>query len=77
MNPTALNMRGYTGFVWGGGATAIFIWAWFRLPETKGRTFEELDVLFADKVTARKFKSTQVNAFDTTQTSALKNIYAH
>ena len=77
MNPSAWNLRGYTGFVWGGCATLIFVWSWFRLPETKGRTFEELDVLFADKVPARKFKGTYVNAFDHQQTDALKNLYAH
>lgn len=77
MNPSAWNLRGYTGFVWAGCATLIFVWAWFRLPETKGRTFEELDVLFADKVPARKFKHTHVNAFDHQQTDALKNMYAH
>jgi MFS transporter, SP family, general alpha glucoside:H+ symporter len=77
MNPQAWNLRGYTGFVWGGTATLILVWAWFRLPETKNRTFEELDVLFAEKTPARKFKTTTVNAFDSHQTSVLKNIYAH
>jgi MFS transporter, SP family, general alpha glucoside:H+ symporter len=77
MNPTAWNLRGYTGFVWGGTASLIFVWCFFRLPESKGRTFEELDVLFADKTPARKFKRTQVNAFDHSQTDALKNLYAH
>ena len=77
MNPSAWNLRGYTGFVWGGCATVVFIWCFFRLPETKGRTFEELDILFADKVAARKFKTTEVDAFDHNQTDALKNMYAH
>lgn len=35
MNPNAWNLQGYTGFVWGGCAWVIFIWAYFRLPETK------------------------------------------
>lgn len=77
MNPQAWNLRGYTGFVWGGTAMLIFTWCYFRLPETKGRTFEELDVLFADKVPARKFKGTQVNAFDHSQSDALKHLHAH
>jgi SP family general alpha glucoside:H+ symporter-like MFS transporter len=37
MNPNAWNLQGYTGFVWGGCAWIIFIWAYFRLPETKVR----------------------------------------
>jgi hypothetical protein len=56
---------------WGWGAkTALFyagtnllcmIWCWFRLPETKDRTFGEIDLLFEHKVPARKFKSTSVD----------------
>jgi len=48
LNPTAGNWKGKTGFVWGGFAFLFFIWTFFRLPETKGRTFEELDILFAN-----------------------------
>lgn len=64
VNPKAFNWRGYTGFFWGACAWIIFVWAFFRLPETKDRTFHELDVLFAQKVPARKFASTNVDAFD-------------
>lgn len=35
MNPTAWNASGYTGFFWGGTAYAVFIWAYFCLPESK------------------------------------------
>lgn len=64
MNPNAWNLKGYTGFVWGGAALFTFIWAFFRLPESKGRSFDELDVLFAKKVSARKFKGYQVDTFN-------------
>lgn len=60
MSPKELNLRGYTGFVWGGAAFITFGWAFFRLPETKGRTFEELDILFSQKVGARKFRKVKV-----------------
>lgn len=63
INPTAWGWRGKTGFFWGGGALLTSIWAYWRLPETKGRTFEELDILFAKRVPARKFKSYQVDAY--------------
>ncbi|PMD28659.1 maltose permease MAL31 [Hyaloscypha hepaticicola] len=55
MNPTEWNLKGYTGFIWGSTAFATFVWAYFRLPETRGRTFEEMDILFAKRVSARKF----------------------
>lgn len=38
-----------------------FIYTFFRLPESKGRTYEELDVLFFRKTPARAFKSTVVD----------------
>jgi SP family general alpha glucoside:H+ symporter-like MFS transporter len=42
----------------------MFVWAFFRLPETWNRTYEELDVLFEKEVSARKFASTEVNLFE-------------
>lgn len=41
-----------------------FIWAYFRLPECKSRTFRELDILFERGVSARKFKETNVSEMD-------------
>jgi SP family general alpha glucoside:H+ symporter-like MFS transporter len=63
MNPTEWNLKGYTGFVWGGTAFLTFVWAYFRLPESKDRTYEELDILFARRVPARKFASYKIDAF--------------
>jgi SP family general alpha glucoside:H+ symporter-like MFS transporter len=63
MNPTEWNLKGNTGFVWGTTAFLVFVWSYFRLPETKDRTFEELDLLFAKKVPARKFSTYQIEAF--------------
>ncbi|KAK4065097.1 uncharacterized protein Triagg1_8733 [Trichoderma aggressivum f. europaeum] len=65
MNPTAWNASGKTGFFWGGTALLTFIWAYFRLPETKDRTYEELDILFAKRISARKFASEKVDAYET------------
>lgn len=39
------------------------IWCWFRLPETKDRSFGEIDLLFEHKVAARKFRTTVVDQF--------------
>ncbi|KAK2000976.1 alpha glucoside transporter [Colletotrichum falcatum] len=63
MNPTAWNLKGTTGFVWGASASATFVWAYFRLPETKGRTYEELDYLFHNNVPTRDFESAEANVF--------------
>lgn len=64
LNPTEWNWKAKTGFLWGGITILSIVWCWFDLPETKGRTFAELDLLFHEKVPARKFKSTEVQPFD-------------
>ncbi|KAK1238743.1 hypothetical protein MKX07_004319 [Trichoderma sp. CBMAI-0711] len=64
MNPSEWNLKGYTGFVWGGTCFLMTVWAYFRLPESKGRTYEELDVLFARGVSARKFATYKIDAFN-------------
>ncbi|OXG65289.1 MFS transporter, SP family, general alpha glucoside:H+ symporter [Cryptococcus neoformans c8] len=66
INPTAWNWGNYAGFFWGGSCFLVLIYAYFRVPEPSGRTFAELDILFERKVPARKFKTTEVNAFDVT-----------
>ncbi|GJC90109.1 alpha-glucosides permease MPH3 [Colletotrichum liriopes] len=63
MNPTEWNLRGKAGFFWAGTAGVIFMWSFFRLPECKGRTYEELDILFAREVPARQFSKAHVDAY--------------
>ncbi|KAJ0368449.1 hypothetical protein COL26b_010868 [Colletotrichum chrysophilum] len=63
MNPTEWNLRGKAGFFWAATACTIFVWSFFRLPEAKGRTYEELDILFARGVPAREFSKTHVDAY--------------
>ncbi|RAL11378.1 general substrate transporter [Aspergillus homomorphus CBS 101889] len=64
LNPTAWNWRGYAGFFWFGSAFLTFVWSYFRLPETKGRTYEELDLMFAREVPTREFGKYQVDAYE-------------
>lgn len=56
LNPTAGNWKGKCGFLTGGLLVLSFVWAFFRLPEMIGRTYEELDILFAMNLSARQFK---------------------
>jgi SP family general alpha glucoside:H+ symporter-like MFS transporter len=49
------NWRGKAGFLFGAISLVCFIWCFFRLPESRKRTFEELDILFERKVPARQF----------------------
>lgn len=63
LNPTAWDWRGKTGFFWAGSCFLSLVWAYFRLPEPKGRTYAELDMLFEKGVSARKFASEVVDPF--------------
>ncbi|ODQ78828.1 hypothetical protein BABINDRAFT_162509 [Babjeviella inositovora NRRL Y-12698] len=64
LNTDAWNWKAKTGFFWAGFAFLGAVWCWFELPETKGRTFAELDTLFKNKVKARDFAKTEVVTFD-------------
>lgn len=47
----------------GGICFCCIVYTYFRIPEPRGRTFAELDVLFEKKIPARKFASTKVDVF--------------
>ncbi|OAA59725.1 sugar transporter [Niveomyces insectorum RCEF 264] len=64
INPTAWNWGNYAGFFWAGTTAIMITYHYFRLPEPSGRTFAEMDLLFERRIPARKFKTTDVNAFD-------------
>jgi len=63
LNPTGWNWRGKTAFFWAGANLLGLVWTYFRLPEPKGLTYAELDVLFENHVSARKFKKVIVDPF--------------
>lgn len=65
LNPTAWNWRGKTCFFWAGTTLCILVWAYLRLPETKGLTYLEMDILFQKRAKARKFREFQVNLAST------------
>jgi SP family general alpha glucoside:H+ symporter-like MFS transporter len=56
INPDQANMRGKIGFFFGGLSALSLIWSYFRVPETKDRSYEELDIMFARNIKTREFK---------------------
>lgn len=52
-----------TAFFFAGANVLCIAWCFFRLPETKDRTYAELSVLFDDRVPARKFATTAVDLY--------------
>ncbi|KAL9112344.1 MAG: hypothetical protein Q9227_003462 [Pyrenula ochraceoflavens] len=60
LNPSALNWGAKAGFFWGALCALSLLYSFFQVPEPKGKTFGELDILFQRKVPARLFASTVV-----------------
>jgi MFS transporter, SP family, general alpha glucoside:H+ symporter len=63
--PTGWGWSAKSGFFWAGSCFLCIVWTYFRLPEPKGRTYGEMDVLFEHGVSARKFKDTKLDIFST------------
>jgi hypothetical protein len=57
INPDQGNLRGKLAFIFFGVSLPCLVWCFLALPETKGRTFEELDIMFQRKVPTKKFKT--------------------
>lgn len=60
INPDQANMRGKLGFFFGGLSLISLVWSYFRVPETMGRTYEELDLMFEKGVKTREFKNYKI-----------------
>ncbi|KAE8442761.1 hypothetical protein EG329_002849 [Mollisiaceae sp. DMI_Dod_QoI] len=61
--PSGWGWGAKSSFFWAGSCFLCIVWIFFRLPEPKGRTYGEMDVLFERKVEARKFRDTKLDIF--------------
>jgi len=68
-----------SGLFWGGSALLSTLYCLLRLPETRGRSYGELDMLFEEKVPAWRFSSTKADQFaladDVARTSDVKEAH--
>jgi len=64
LNPKGVNLGGKCGYVWGATGFVCFFLAWLYLPEMKGRSYREIDILFNRHVPARKWSETVVDVND-------------
>lgn len=55
INPAALNWGPTYGFIWFPSCVVSAVWVFFFLPEVKNRTLEEIDEMFEQRLSARKF----------------------
>lgn len=74
LNPSAWNWGAKSAFFWAGTCFLCLVWTFFRLPEPKGRTYGELDILFEQGVPARKFKDTVVQEYEVDETASEKKL---
>ncbi|KAL2202409.1 alpha-glucosides permease MPH2/3 [Sarocladium strictum] len=71
-DPTAWNWGAKTGMFYFGFCLLWVVWIFFFLPETKERTFAEIDYLFKKKTPARKFRNAPVDLFEFVQEDRTK-----
>ncbi|RSL58916.1 hypothetical protein CEP53_005985 [Fusarium sp. AF-6] len=57
INPEALNWGPKYCYIWAGGNLILAIFTFFFIPETRGRSLEQLDELFEKRLAAWKFQS--------------------
>jgi len=69
LNPTAWAWGARSGFFWAGTSILGLLLTWYCVPEPKGRTVAELDLLFEKKVPARKFRNTSVSVAEVAERS--------
>lgn len=55
INPESLNWGPKYCYIWGGSNLILMFFVFFFVPETKGRSLEQLDELFDKKVPTRRF----------------------
>ncbi|WWD19435.1 hypothetical protein CI109_103895 [Kwoniella shandongensis] len=70
LSPTSWNWGAKSGIFWAASAGLCTIYCYFRLPETRYRSYGQLDLLFENKVPAWKFASTKVEQFSTADHSS-------
>ncbi|KAH8884138.1 general substrate transporter [Thozetella sp. PMI_491] len=64
INPEHLNWGGKYGYIFFGASLICLVWYYFFLPETKGRTLEEIDELFERKTPAWEFTKVRTTILD-------------
>ncbi|EME46958.1 hypothetical protein DOTSEDRAFT_145251 [Dothistroma septosporum NZE10] len=64
LNPTGGDLGGKCGYVWGATGLICLVVAYFQLPEMKGRSYREIDIMFKRKIPARQWKKTVIDIND-------------
>ena len=74
INPASLNWGPRYGYIWFPSCLVAAVWVFFFLPETKGRTLEEIDELFEAKLPARKWSAYKTVGYNTAHPTGHKTV---
>lgn len=61
LNAPYANLGSQVGFIFGSVAAVSLVFAYFFVPDCAGRSLEDIDWLFDNKIPARKFRSAAVD----------------
>lgn len=61
LNPNGGDLAGKCGYVWGATGLMCLIVAYFFLPEMKGRSYREIDIMFQRRIPARQWKKMEID----------------
>lgn len=64
LNPTGGDLGGKCGYVWGATGFLCLVTAYFYLPEMKGRSYREIDIMFKRHIPARQWSKTVIDVND-------------
>ncbi|CAK7210132.1 hypothetical protein SBRCBS47491_000667 [Sporothrix bragantina] len=67
INPDEANLSGKIAFIYGGILAVCATVSFFIVPETKGRTFAHVDLLFNSETPIRKFASVDIDVLKTAE----------
>ncbi|KAI9155110.1 alpha-glucosides permease MPH2/3 [Paramyrothecium foliicola] len=74
LNQDAWNLGAKVGIIYFALCFVWVAWIFFFLPETRNRSFADIDYLFQKKVNARKFETTPIDLFEITNNAPTKRI---
>jgi SP family general alpha glucoside:H+ symporter-like MFS transporter len=74
LSPQGANWGLQSGYLWSGLTLIAGIIVYFQIPETKTRTFAELDELFDRRTSARKFAGTKTTTQETMELQRVDSV---
>ncbi|OAL34555.1 hypothetical protein AYO20_06185 [Fonsecaea nubica] len=74
LNSNNLNWGAKYGYIWAGSNAVAFVFFFLLIPETKGRSLEEIDEMFINKVPRSQFKTYQCVSSERAREIAVKEL---